>query len=572
MPAREIDVRKQQALTLRTSLSFCLKGISHRLFRSSLTQAVVLLAVAFFMTLLTESVILKSAAKGLEGEIAAQREATVFMNKLYSPLTPVAASEALSAALENPKAIEELARVSGLKAEKVQRLAESCRTEHVYLDFFDKMGVGQRQILVKKNKGREIFIYLSESRNWMQFLDLLEPLRSLKLPTGQAELKSFVEDYKGFESELADFAKRHESRVKTLSSRTRSLIIQSSLEIWLCSASRDEGGAYCELVYAKSHPKEADSEGLDNFKAAFWDVQAALKKEALESKETPKAKNLDPSLVPSAQTLAGLLRTVKTDSWLCFAKGRDFELWESAVKDAGFDVDQESLVRVMASLRKAKTKDDIAAILASKEKKAAWKKAFFNNPPLDKKMETLANLQVQELLGGQYSLAQLEDVERMTRDEKRLSRLERELSGRVDTKSGSVLSGRQMFLLLVSFLVCMVGIANAMLMAITERFREIATMKCLGATDGFILTQFLLEAAMQGVCGGVCGMLIGFTLALLKNVSTLGLHALLNFPVLGVICSAVAAVSAGVLLAMLASVYPSWSASRMAPMEAMRVE
>ncbi len=572
MPSRVIDVRRQKALSLATSMSFCLKGISHRLFRSSLTQAVVLLAVAFFMTLLTESVILKSAARGLDKEIEVQREATVFMNRLYSPLSPVAASEALAKACDNPKELEEFARVSGIRPDKLKRLAESCQTERLYLDFFDRMGVGQRQILVKKNKGRDIFLFLSDSRSWAQFLDMLEPLRSLKLPTGSAELKSFVESYRGFERELQDFSKRHESRVRTLTERTRSIITQSSFEMWLCSASRDEGGAYCEQVYAKTRPKEADSSGMDAFKAAFWTAQGKFKSEALASKEMPKPKDVDASLAPLAAALPELLRTVKADSWLCFARGRDFELWSAAVKDAGFDVDPATLGRIIASLRKAKMKDDIAAILASKEKKAEWKRLFFNNPTLDKKMESLATPQVQALLGGQYSLEQLKAVQTAAADEKRISRLERELGGRVDSKSGSVLSGRQMFLLLVSFLVCMVGIANAMLMAITERFREIATMKCLGATDGFILTQFLLEAAIQGICGGVLGMLIGLALALVKNVSTLGFHVLLNFPFLGVAASAVSAVAAGVLLAMFASIYPSWTASRMAPMEAMRVE
>ena len=45
---------------------------------------------------------------------------------------------------------------------------------------------------------------------------------------------------------------------------------------------------------------------------------------------------------------------------------------------------------------------------------------------------------------------------------------------------------RMLWLILVSMVVCAVGIANAMLMSVTERFREIATLKCLGALDGTI--------------------------------------------------------------------------------------
>ena len=52
---------------------------------------------------------------------------------------------------------------------------------------------------------------------------------------------------------------------------------------------------------------------------------------------------------------------------------------------------------------------------------------------------------------------------------------------------------KQMWLIGLSLLVCVVGIANAMLMSVTERFREIGTMKCLGALDSFIVKLFLLE-------------------------------------------------------------------------------
>jgi hypothetical protein len=50
-------------------------------------------------------------------------------------------------------------------------------------------------------------------------------------------------------------------------------------------------------------------------------------------------------------------------------------------------------------------------------------------------------------------------------------------------------SPKQRWLVILSLLVCVVGIVNAQLMAVTERFREIGTMKCLGALDRFILAS-----------------------------------------------------------------------------------
>ncbi|HOT52163.1 MAG TPA: hypothetical protein PLI07_14365, partial [Candidatus Hydrogenedentes bacterium] len=54
----------------------------------------------------------------------------------------------------------------------------------------------------------------------------------------------------------------------------------------------------------------------------------------------------------------------------------------------------------------------------------------------------------------------------------------------------------QVWLAAISLLVCVVGITNAMLMSVTERYREIGTMKCLGALDWFVVKLFLIEAGV----------------------------------------------------------------------------
>ena len=124
----------------------------------------------------------------------------------------------------------------------------------------------------------------------------------------------------------------------------------------------------------------------------------------------------------------------------------------------------------------------------------------------------------------------------------------------------------------ISFLVCAVGVANAMLMSVTERFREIATMKCLGALDSFIMIIFVMESCLQGLVGGAVGVLLGLLLGVVKSMWGLGLLAVANMPgitlsIIGAICLA-----AGVVLASVAAMYPAWVASRLAPMEAMRIE
>src|SRR5690606_27119167 len=72
---------------------------------------------------------------------------------------------------------------------------------------------------------------------------------------------------------------------------------------------------------------------------------------------------------------------------------------------------------------------------------------------------------------------------------------------------------RGAFIVVVSLLVTVIGISNAMLMSVTERFRDIGTIKCLGALSSFVRTIFLLEASFMGAVGGALGVLLGFVFA-----------------------------------------------------------
>src|SRR5437764_14998608 len=77
---------------------------------------------------------------------------------------------------------------------------------------------------------------------------------------------------------------------------------------------------------------------------------------------------------------------------------------------------------------------------------------------------------------------------------------------------------RQIWLVALSLIVCTVGIANSMLMSVTERFKEIGTMKCLGAMDGFIVKLFLLEAGFLGVVASVVGWVVGYGVTVLISL------------------------------------------------------
>jgi putative ABC transport system permease protein len=120
--------------------------------------------------------------------------------------------------------------------------------------------------------------------------------------------------------------------------------------------------------------------------------------------------------------------------------------------------------------------------------------------------------------------------------------------------------------------VAFVGILNAMLMSVTERFREIGTMKCLGALDGFIVKLFLIESVFQGVVGTLIGVTLGLALSMISAAVSFGQFAWLNVPVSRIAISVVWCVLVGVGLTVAGAVYPAWQAARMQPIEAMRVD
>lgn len=123
------------------------------------------------------------------------------------------------------------------------------------------------------------------------------------------------------------------------------------------------------------------------------------------------------------------------------------------------------------------------------------------------------------------------------------------------------------WLVVMSLLVSVVGITNSMLMSVTERYKEIGTMKCLGALDNFIVKLFLLESGMLGFFGSLTGALIGGVFMLLTGIGVLGNLQWGKFLMYLLVCVAI-----GTILSILAAIPPAWRASNMPPADAMRSE
>ena len=115
----------------------------------------------------------------------------------------------------------------------------------------------------------------------------------------------------------------------------------------------------------------------------------------------------------------------------------------------------------------------------------------------------------------------------------------------------------------ISLLVGGIGIFSVMQISISERVYEIGLRKSIGATDGAIFGQFLIESVSLSLVGGLLGSALGYGITLLAGqafddglaVSPLGLLLAAGF---------------AVVIGLSAGVYPALRAARLAPVDAIR--
>jgi len=132
---------------------------------------------------------------------------------------------------------------------------------------------------------------------------------------------------------------------------------------------------------------------------------------------------------------------------------------------------------------------------------------------------------------------------------------------------------RQWWLVFMSGLVTLVGITNSMLMSVTERFREIGTMKCLGALDSFVVALFFIEAVFMGTLSSIVGWLVGFLVAVLTHLFNLGWDKTwshISLATFGIVfgCS----IGFGIFVTLIASIVPALQAAKMPAAAALRMD
>jgi putative ABC transport system permease protein len=116
----------------------------------------------------------------------------------------------------------------------------------------------------------------------------------------------------------------------------------------------------------------------------------------------------------------------------------------------------------------------------------------------------------------------------------------------------------------IALLVGAIVIMNIMLVAVTERTKEIGIRKSLGARQSDILKQFLFESATLSAIGGIIGLILAELIGLIVTA----------FLIKTVIPWYAMVISIGVsaLVGAVAGLFPAWKAARLDPIEALRAD
>jgi len=176
-------------------------------------------------------------------------------------------------------------------------------------------------------------------------------------------------------------------------------------------------------------------------------------------------------------------------------------------------------------------------------------------------------------MDGVSTEALREDIERLMRERRRVSEGQdddfhvRDMQEIVSTLTSTtrVLTALLGAVAAVSLLVGGIGIMNIMLVSVTERTREIGTRLAIGAREGEVLMQFLIEAVVLSSLGGLFGIALGLGAAAL-GARLLGVPFVFNLGI--VILAFVFSASVGVIFGF----FPARRAARMDPIEALRHE
>lgn len=490
---KEIKAQKQVRLGIRRCLQLSLAGMVDRLFRSGITVAILALAVAFLVHMLTYGLLSSATQADAFRELQTERRLGRTINRMLRPDSQAILIEALVG--RDPSQMQEFEAWGNLTEAELERAGEAAETLQKARTHLNGLTPQNRAVLTGGISPLSLFRRLEETFYRKLFISKIEQL-GVQPPLGSVEaFRTFLDNQWPFLLEVSDRIRAgHKEAIETVRAQIGDMSMRDAL-----IANPDMMRTL--LGEQGFNTAEVDFQQLIDFAKLGRDRETLRQ---MLNKSSVRAFLLRELTVPSTElALDGVYQWLQGSRRN--ARNLAAQLTEAGVR---YDINADRLLSLASETLRAQRLQRIAG-------------------------ETAPSKSV-----GLFNL-----------------------------------TGRNRWLILLAFIVCVVGVANAMLMSVTERFTQIATMKCLGAMDGSVMLIFVFESAIQGFVGGVIGIIAGIALAVARGFAEYGTLLTLEPSLFGDIAMAgVSSLLVGVVLATLAAVGPSLVAARLAPMEAMRVE
>ncbi|MBO4526527.1 MAG: hypothetical protein J5743_02790, partial [Victivallales bacterium] len=166
---KELNIANQPWLSMSRTVKITADGIRYRLFRASVTVAVIVVAVAFLMNILAESLIKRSIAGNTRERIQKSLLNSVWASKLTSPGSPESIITETAALSPDDDLYKETMGFAKLDAQGMAEFQAIAKKTNYIFDFFDNLDYAKRRDLIHTSEGVDILNYLSEPENMKVF-------------------------------------------------------------------------------------------------------------------------------------------------------------------------------------------------------------------------------------------------------------------------------------------------------------------------------------------------------------------------------------------------------------------
>lgn len=545
---KAISIANQPWLSMKRTVKITVDGIKYRLFRASVTVAVITLAVAFLMNILAESLIKRAIASNTRERIQTSRRVYDWSARLSSPGGHESVIAEIAATTTDSPLYKETQKFAGLTDSQMADFQVQTQKITFILNFFNSLDYAKRRTMIHTAQGLGILHRLQDPKSMELFQTALSRIKSIHFDMSMEELNDILQKNNETKNIVDSILKARTNAIAKVSSQLGNKTLLAAL----AESDKNFGNVIREAGFIFDH-KMAENEVAPQAKRLLDTLRI---EKSMEVRLT--------RMIPVKEKAANGTETTKT------GKKVEFPLRQLIAQHANVlpaDVNVVMMWKYMESknfaskyLERMKEVDALAAKYLTKTDAA----------PKGNEAVTVEGISSEEISVAGLSAERMVDLARSRTETAALLKAERLT---MDAGKGFMgLGERLAWLLFVSMLVCGIGITNAMMMAVTERFTEIATLKCLGALDGFIMIMFVLESCFMGLVGGLAGAVIGSVIGLGRMMVSFGSNFFTAIPVLDVLLGMLASILLGTALAAIAAVVPSFKAARLAPMEAMRVE